>query len=288
MLQNRAPSTEIKTPPISKEKKDASDRIVRKPTKWVWIISSAFVLIIAGLVGATFLFPQSGFSKTIGLANILGVDRFAPSNTLTSPTRLAFFTDTPAPTPTATREPFVVPTETLRINLSSYPNTLDPQKTSWLIDVSHLQLIYEGLTKLNSNLEIVPGAAEKWEFNSDGTELTFWLRQDLRYSDGALVNAKRFEYSLLRNMDPTLKGDFASMTDDIVGAYDYRTADPGKLSLEQLTVLRNAVFVHAYDLNGQVCARLRTGGLPNPENWNKRCDRIIARDSINEPCLPYP
>lgn len=244
---------ETKTPLNLKEKRVAPERKARKPIKLVWFITSVFVFSIAVLVGITFLFPQSGFSKATGLANILGVDRFAPSSTLTSPTRLAYFTDTPNPTPTSTREPFIVPTETLRINIGGFPNTLDPQRTSWANDIAHLQLIYEGLTRLNSDLETVPGAAERWEYNADGTELTFWLRQDLRYSDGALLNAKRFEDSLLRNMDPTLNGDFASMTDDIVGAYDYRTADPGKLSPEQLTTLRNAVFVHAYDLNGQVC-----------------------------------
>ena len=36
--------------------------------------------------------------------------------------------------------------------------------------------MYEGLTKLDKDLKTVPGAAEKWEYNADATELTFTLQ----------------------------------------------------------------------------------------------------------------
>ena len=85
--------------------------------------------------------------------------------------------------------------------------------------------MYEGLTKLNTALETVPGAAEKWEYNADATEVTFTLRKNLKYSDGSLLNAKRFEYSLLRNINPATAGEYAAITDDIAGAAAWRGAD---------------------------------------------------------------
>ena len=39
-------------------------------------------------------------------------------------------------------------------------------------------------------LETVAGAAEKWEYNADATEVTFTLRKNLKYSDGSLLNAE--------------------------------------------------------------------------------------------------
>ena len=126
----------------------------------------------------------------------------------------------------ATAVPEVKPA-LLRINLGTYPDVIDPQKSSYVNEIAHLKLIYEGLTKFNEKLETVPGAAEKWEYNADATELTFTLKPDLKYSDGTPLNAKRFEYALIRNINPETAGEYASITDEIKGAPEWRNADTG-------------------------------------------------------------
>jgi oligopeptide transport system substrate-binding protein len=141
----------------------------------------------------------------------------------------------------------------LRINLSSYPATLDPQKGSWVNETSNMRLIYEGLTDLDENLQTVQGAAESWVYNANATELTFTLRGGLQYSDGTPLNAKRFAYSILRNIDPATNGEYASITDEIMGAEAYRNADVAHLTPAQLQQLRDAVEVRALDANGQPC-----------------------------------
>ncbi|MGC8781064.1 MAG: peptide ABC transporter substrate-binding protein, partial [Anaerolineae bacterium] len=83
---------------------------------------------------------------------------------------------TPTPAPAAVQK-------VLRINLGTYPDIIDPQKSSFVNEIAHLRLIYEGLTKLDKDLKTVPGSAEKWEYNKDATELTFTLRKGLKYSD---------------------------------------------------------------------------------------------------------
>jgi oligopeptide transport system substrate-binding protein len=137
----------------------------------------------------------------------------------------------PQPQPTeapAQPEATAVPTEpaiehgTLRVNLSTFPDIIDPQKSSFVNEIAHLNKIYEGLTKFNAKLETIPGAAESWEFNSDGSVLTFTLRDGLTYSDGSLLNAERFAYSLTRNIDPTTAGEYAAITDEINGAPAWR------------------------------------------------------------------
>ena len=123
---------------------------------------------------------------------------------------------------TATPAPEAATTPTLRVNLGSWPDIIDPQKSSFVNEIAHLKMMYEGLTTLDKDLNTVPGAAEKWEYNADATELTFTLREGLKYSDGTVLNAKRFEYSILRNIDPATAGEYAAITDDIVGANEWR------------------------------------------------------------------
>lgn len=142
---------------------------------------------------------------------------------------------------------------TLRVDAGVYPDTLDPQRASYTNEVGALKLIYEGLTRLDSNLNTVPGAAESWQYNAEATQIEFLLRPGLQYSDGTLLNAKRFEFSILRALDPYIAGDYAGLLDDISGAYEYRTADIATITPEELQALRDAVQVRAYDLLGNPC-----------------------------------
>lgn len=154
---------------------------------------------------------------------------------------------------TATPGPEAAKPAVLRVNLGTYPDMVDPQKSSFVNEIAHLEMFYEGLTRLNEKLETVPGAAESWTYNDDATELTFTLRKDLKYSDGTLLNAKRFEYSLLRNVDPATAGEYASITDEIMGAYEWRSADLSVATEEELAALKAAVGIVALDAAGNAC-----------------------------------
>jgi oligopeptide transport system substrate-binding protein len=155
---------------------------------------------------------------------------------------------------TATPAP-VVKAKVLRINLGTWPDIIDPQKSSFVNEIAHLNLIYEGLTKFNEKLETVPGAAEKWEYNKDATELTFTLRKGLKYSDGSLLNAARFAYAIKRNINPKTAGEYAAITDEIKGAPEWRGADLEKTKPEDLKKLEDAVSasVQALDASGNAC-----------------------------------
>ena len=134
----------------------------------------------------------------------------------------------------------------LRVNLGTFPDIIDPQKSSFVNEIAHLMSMYEGLTKLNGDLETIPGAAESWEYNADSTELTFKIRDCLMYSDGTLLNAERFRYSLLRNINPETAGEYASITDEINGAPEWRGGD----AAAQATVEESLVASHA---DGSAC-----------------------------------
>ncbi len=78
----------------------------------------------------------------------------------------------------------------LRVHHPVYPDVVDPQKSSFANEIDILALAYEGLTRLDTNQETVPAAAESWEYNEDATQITFhfatgseiqrWLSLDRR------------------------------------------------------------------------------------------------------------
>ena len=51
--------------------------------------------------------------------------------------------------------------------------------------------MFSGLVSLNSELEIIPDLAESWDVGEGGTQYTFNLRDDIKFSDGSSVTAKR-------------------------------------------------------------------------------------------------
>lgn len=156
---------------------------------------------------------------------------------------------------TATPTPRPAGPAVLRVGVDPYPAILDPQKSARPGEVGTLRLIYEGLTRLDSKLETVPGAADRWDYNADATVLTFHIRDGLEYSDGTPLNAKRFEYALLRNIDPATAGENAALTDEIAGAAEWRTAAITATGYDPAIFIAN-VGVQALDAQGQTC---RTG-----------------------------
>ena len=105
----------------------------------------------------------------------------------------------------------------LRVHHLSYPDVVDPQKSSFTAELDILQLVYEGLTRLDTNLETVPGAAEAWAYNDDATEITFTLRDGLTYSDGSPLTAENFRYAIERTCDPNTAGEYQYLLFEIVG-----------------------------------------------------------------------
>jgi oligopeptide transport system substrate-binding protein len=109
----------------------------------------------------------------------------------------------------------------LSIHHLSYPDVVDPQKSSTTPEIDILQLVYEGLTRLDTNQETVPAAAESWAYNDDATQITFTLRPDLTYSDGSPLTADNFRYAIERTCDPETAGEYQYLLFEIVGCADF-------------------------------------------------------------------
>ena len=160
----------------------------------------------------------------------------SPAGTTTAPTA-AGAGEAPAPTaaaaPTAAEAPTAeaaAPTadsgattpsgNILRIADITWPDSLDPQKASFANEIAILQQNYEGLTRFDKDLKTVPAAAEKWEYNADATQVTFTLRDGLKYSDGSPLVAQDFANAVYRVLDPHSPGDYQTLLFMIKGAED--------------------------------------------------------------------
>jgi oligopeptide transport system substrate-binding protein len=132
---------------------------------------------------------------------------------------------TAAPEPTAAAEPTASPAanagNVLRMAESTWPDTLDPQDSSFSNEIAVLILNYEGLTRFDKDLKTVPGAAEKWEYSADAKTVTFTLRDGLKYSDGSPLTSKDYAAAIKRSLDPRgTVGDYQGTFFMIQGAED--------------------------------------------------------------------
>lgn len=141
----------------------------------------------------------------------------------------------------------------LRVHQTGYPDVVDPQKSSFGNEIDILMLVYEGLTRLDTNQETIPGAAESWEYNEDATQITFTLRPDLTYSDGTPLTAENFRYAIERNCDPNTAGEYQSILYEIVGCEDFAAlatdaeGNPKEFTPEEYETARSALGVTAPD-----------------------------------------
>ena len=109
----------------------------------------------------------------------------------------------------------------LRVHHGAYPDVVDPQKSSYVNELDILGLVYEGLTRLDTNQETVPAAAESWEYSDDATQIAFTLREGLVYSDGSPLTAERFRYAIERTCDPNTAGAYQAILFAVVGCAEF-------------------------------------------------------------------
>lgn len=92
--------------------------------------------------------------------------------------------------------------QTLRINFAADVPTFDPAQAQDNQAHTALNLMYEGLVRVDENSKEVPGVAESWEPSNEGKTYTFKLRKDAKWSNGDPVTANDFVFAWQRVLDP--------------------------------------------------------------------------------------
>jgi oligopeptide transport system substrate-binding protein len=108
--------------------------------------------------------------------------------------------------------------QTLHRGLGSEPSTLDPAAAADNFSQEVLRDMYEGLTTESPTGEVIPGVALAWSVDPSGTQYSFQLRPDARWSNGQPVKAQDFVIAFRRIVDPTKASPVADDLRIIAGA----------------------------------------------------------------------
>ena len=106
------------------------------------------------------------------------------------------------------------------VQYGSNPETLDPALNSAIDGANTVITIFEPLLLINENNEVVGGQAESWEASEDGLTWTFTMRDGLKWSDGTDLNAKDFEYSFKRMVNPDTAAPYAETCLGMIDGFD--------------------------------------------------------------------
>ena len=100
--------------------------------------------------------------------------------------------------------------QVFRYNEHSNINSLDPAFSKDLRTIWATTQLFNGLVQLDESLHVKPDIAKNWSISEDGKTYEFNLRKDVKFHKHILfgkdstrtVNAKDFEYSFNRLLDP--------------------------------------------------------------------------------------
>jgi oligopeptide transport system substrate-binding protein len=107
----------------------------------------------------------------------------------------------------------VAPTDNvLRYITGSEPEALDPQFVTGQPEARIMMALWDGLVEYHpKTMEPIPAIAERWEVSPDGTQYTFYLRKNAKFSNGDPITAQDFVYSFRRGLSPELASRNANL-----------------------------------------------------------------------------
>ena len=162
----------------------------------------------------------------------------------------------------------------IRYPLSSEPQQLDPQMATSYSARLVLQSCLEGLTRLEEDGSVSPGAAARWDCSADGRTYTFYLKQDAIWyhldkdAPEYPVTAQDFVFALQRTLDPEVNSPAASSLYLLKNA---QAVHEGRLSSDQLGVRTEGDYVLILELehaDPQFAAKVSGGAwLPCSEQF---------------------
>jgi oligopeptide transport system substrate-binding protein len=149
---------------------------------------------------------------------------------------------------------------TLLIDVGSEPPVLD---TTLSEDTSSSRIMYDlfaGLLDFDQTNQLKPGLAQKWDISADGKTYKFYLRNDIKFSDGVAITANDFVYSWQRLVDPKTTSPYNFLISGVVNATEIIE---GKLPANKLGVIALSKNIFQVNLTHPDSSFLYHTILPN-------------------------
>jgi ABC-type oligopeptide transport system substrate-binding subunit/DNA-binding SARP family transcriptional activator len=133
------------------------------------------------------------------------------------------------------------PSAVLRLAVAE-PVTLDPGMMGDDASTFIAGQLFEGLVSVDSDYNVLPAMAARWEVADRGTRYVFRLREGLRWNDGTPLSAADFEYAWKRNLALASRSPVAHLLYVIENARAFgegEIGDPDKVgvvALDNLTL----------------------------------------------------
>ncbi len=116
--------------------------------------------------------------------------------------------------------------DSVTVQIGPNPETLDPALNSAVDGGNMLITLFETLLIIDQDNKVQPGQAEKYDVSADGLTWTFTMRDGLKWSDGTDLNAKDFEYTFKRVIDPKLAAPYAETVCGMIEGYKDAIGNP--------------------------------------------------------------
>lgn len=102
----------------------------------------------------------------------------------------------------------------LTMGYTTEPEGLDPHRTAAASTFMVTNNIYDTLVGVTSDWEVVPRLAKEWTISKNGMEITFKLRDDVKFQNGRDMTAKDVQYSFnrLKDAESPRARDYANIT----------------------------------------------------------------------------
>ena len=116
--------------------------------------------------------------------------------------------------------------QVLHIANGAEPQSMDPHVVTGFPEVRILENVFEGLVRIDPvTLEPVPAAAKAWKISPDGRKYAFFLRENLKWSNGEPLTANDFHYSLKRALSPGLATPYIQFFQGITNAIAFNKGE---------------------------------------------------------------
>jgi len=132
-------------------------------------------------------------------------------------------------------------------------------------------LVYNGLTKVDRDLNIVPDLAERWEVLDDGLVIVFYLRKNVRWHDGVPFTAEDVRFTFETILDPEVGCPYISgftdikdikVIDDHTIRFEYKQPYAPALLKLGMGVIPKHLFKDVKDIRNSPYARAPVGTGP--------------------------